>query len=278
MSDKLKTGRLSIEDIDYITKNAHKPIEELAAKLQRTPDIIGKYIRLNAGETNTKDAFGAKETQLDITKLPFWTNIIAQFNVDEQNQIKFEWNRLVEQFMGDVTPTEQMQIVDLVKLDALLNRLLTDRQKVSIDIENYQEMIEEERNKDMEERSVEMMLLWEQSLANLRASMDVGTKQIKDYLAEKNKLMDKLKGTRDQRLKVLENTKENFPQWLQKLMRDTKMQDSLGQRMAKLSLAKEEERKRLSEYHTFEDGMVDRPFLTPDVVLREKEDEQNTNT
>ena len=270
MADKLKTGRLSVEDIAYIGANSHKPLEELAEELQRTPEIVGKYIRLNAGE-RTKDAFGSDEIQLDITKLPFWTDIIVQFNPDEQNKIMFDWNKMVDQFMGDVMYSEQLQIIDLIKFDVLMNRLLSEKQDIVKQIKRLEELVESEMGKDLDERDTMEIINMEQSIANLRAGQEVGTKQYKDLNVEKTKLFKDLKGTRDQRLKVLENTKENFPQWLQKLMKDRHMQKTLGTRLAKISLAKEQERKRLSEYHTYEDGVIDRPFLTPDVVLEKDE-------
>ena len=40
----------------------------------------------------------------------------------------------------------------------------------------------------------------------------------------------------------------------------------LGIEMEKMRLAMKEEEKRLSNYHQYEDGGVDQPFLTPDTV------------
>jgi len=39
-----------------------------------------------------------------------------------------------------------------------------------------------------------------------------------------------------------------------------------------MRLAMEEEKKRLSDYHTYEDGAVDRPFLNSETVFYEQED------
>ena len=42
--------------------------------------------------------------------------------------------------------------------------------------------------------------------------------------------------------------------------------------MEKMRLAMENEKERLSEYTTYEDGAVDRPFLTPETLERETDD------
>lgn len=266
MTEKLKTGRLSKEDIAYLSANATKPVEILAAELQRTPEIISKYIRLNAGE-KAKDAFGADEIELNLQNLPFWTDIVLQFDSDEQNKILFDWNKMVDQFMSDVMYSEQIQIIDMIKFDVLMNRSLKEKRAIVEQIKRIEELVEDEMQKDQDERDTMEIINMEQSIANLRAGQEVSNKVYKDLNVEKQKLFKDLKATRDARLKVLENTKENFPQWLQKLMKDRHMQKTLGTRLAKITLAKEQERKRLGEYHTYEDGMVDRPFLTPDVVL-----------
>ena len=39
--------------------------------------------------------------------------------------------------------------------------------------------------------------------------------------------------------------------------------------MEKMRLSMEKEKVRLSEYHKYEDGVVDQPFLTPDSVLED---------
>jgi hypothetical protein len=39
-----------------------------------------------------------------------------------------------------------------------------------------------------------------------------------------------------------------------------------GIEMEKMRLAMKNEQKRLSEFHKYEDGQVDQPFLTPDTI------------
>ena len=274
---KLKTGRLSVGDLAYIAENSHLPLEELAETLQRTPEIIGKYVRLQAGESATKDSFGADEEELNLTKIPFWTDVIAQFSIDERNKILFDWNKMVDQFMSDITYSEQIQIIDMIKFDVLMNRILTEKQDIVRQIKRLEDLVEAEMQMDQDERNTMENINMETSIENLRAGQEVNSRQYKDLHVEKSKLLKELKSTRAQRLTVLENTKENFPQWLQKLMKDPRMQATLGDRLAKIAAAKEQERYRLSMYHTYEDGMVDTPFLTPETVTAQADVEKITN-
>jgi hypothetical protein len=80
-------------------------------------------------------------------------------------------------------------------------------------------------------------------------------------------MLKELKGTREQRIKRLEDSKETFASWIQALVQHPDMREELGVEMEKMRLSMEKERVRLAEYHKYEDGLVDQPFLTPDSVL-----------
>ena len=49
-------------------------------------------------------------------------------------------------------------------------------------------------------------------------------------------------------------------------MTNPEIRKEFGTEMEKMRLAMEQEQKRLSDYHTYEDKGVDQPFLTPDTV------------
>jgi len=82
-------------------------------------------------------------------------------------------------------------------------------------------------------------------------------------------MLKELKGTREQRIKRLEDSKETFASWVQALTLRPEMRDGLGTEMEKMRLAMDKERAKLTEYHKYEDGIVDQPFLTPDSVLED---------
>ena len=79
-------------------------------------------------------------------------------------------------------------------------------------------------------------------------------------------MLKDLKATREQRIKRLEDSKQTFIGWVRNLMTNHEVRHEIGTEMEKMRLATNKEAERLSEYHQYEDGTVDQPFLTPDSV------------
>jgi hypothetical protein len=82
-------------------------------------------------------------------------------------------------------------------------------------------------------------------------------------------MLKDLKATREQRVKRLEDSKQTFVSWVQNLMTNPDVRQEIGIEMEKMRLSVNKERKRLSEWHQYEDKLVDQPFLTPDSVKDE---------
>lgn len=263
---KLKTGRLSKEDLAFIRENAGKmSVESMASQLNRNPSIVKKYIRNQTGKVNV-DVFGNTEQNLNLEELEFWTDIQQQFNEQEQNAFLAAWKQIIEQFNRDVTYLEKIQILDVIKMDIMMQRMLKSEEDSIRSIKRLEELIDWEMGREAHERNFDEIIRLENELAAQRAAQQNTLKHYESLQKTKNQLFEKLKGTRDQRLKVLEGNKKNFPDFLSELMRDREVQKKYGERLAKISLAKEREKLRLMQYHTYEDGVVDIPFLTPDIV------------
>ena len=79
-------------------------------------------------------------------------------------------------------------------------------------------------------------------------------------------MLKEMKGTREQRIKRLEDSKLSFTSWVAAMLQDPDLMKKYGIEMEKMRLAMKREEERLSEFHTFDDGTVDQPFLTPDTV------------
>jgi hypothetical protein len=50
------------------------------------------------------------------------------------------------------------------------------------------------------------------------------------------------------------------------MLEDETIREKEGREMEILSLATENNKKKLEEYHQYQDGIIDQPFLTPDSV------------
>lgn len=79
-------------------------------------------------------------------------------------------------------------------------------------------------------------------------------------------MLKEMKATREQRVKRLEDSKQNFTSWMAYLISNPDVALSYGEEMEKMRLAMEKEKERLAAYHKYTDEMVDQPFLTPDTV------------
>ena len=79
-------------------------------------------------------------------------------------------------------------------------------------------------------------------------------------------MLKEMKATREQRVKRLEDSKQNFTSWLAFLVTNPDVAKGYGLEMEKMRLAMDKEKERLSEFHKYQDETVDQPFLTPDTV------------
>jgi hypothetical protein len=109
----------------------------------------------------------------------------------------------------------------------------------------------------------------ERQIAILRASQETLSKDYKDLQARKGAMLKDLKGTREQRIKAIEDSKQTFAALVKQIATDETFRTQIGVDMEKMRIAMEKEKERLSEYHTYRDGVVDQPFLTPETLPEE---------
>ena len=91
-------------------------------------------------------------------------------------------------------------------------------------------------------------------------------KDYRELQTKKNSMLKEMKATREQRVKRLEDSKQNFVSWLAYLVSNPDVANKYGEEMEKMRMAMNKERERLAKFHKYTDEMVDQPFLTPDTV------------
>ena len=111
-----------------------------------------------------------------------------------------------------------------------------------------------------------MIFNLERHIASLRAAKESLSREFKDLQTKKAGLYKDLKATREQRIEKLENNKQTLASLVNKILRDPDFYENEGKALEKMRLAMEKEKERLSDYHTYDDGAIDQPFLTPDTV------------
>lgn len=259
----MRKGRISNDEARYITQNAQRlSVDEIAAELERDPDSINSFIKrkLKLGLSREEEAAYSLEDR------PYWVELRQQFTEEELALFKYHWSRIIAQFKDDVFPTEELQVVDVIKLELLMNRCLKGNKENLDQISAFEAMIQEERAFDPDQQDRDRIMNLERQVSGLRAAQESLNRDYRDLQTKKSSMLKEMKGTREQRIKRLEDSKQSFTAWIVHLMQNPDVVHRYGIEMEKMRLAMAKEEERLSQFHKYEDGQVDQPFLTPDTV------------
>lgn len=259
----MKRGRISKEEERLIERMAKDlPVEDIALKLDRDVESIHSFIKrkLKIGLSNEEAAAYSLEDR------PYWTELKCQFTDEELTLFKYHWARIISQFKDDVFPTEELQVVDVIKLEILMNRCLKSNKDNIEQINAYDAIIKEERSHDKDQQDIDYILNLERQVASLRASQESLNKDYRELQTKKASMLREMKGTREQRIKRLEDSKQSFTSWVAQLLQNPELIKQYGVEMEKMRLAMKKEEERLSQFHKYEDGVIDQPFLTPDTI------------
>jgi len=259
----MRKGRISDDEGRTIARLADSlPVEDIAKQLDRSVNSIEEYIKrkLKIGLNTYEIAAYSLEDR------PYWIELKAQFTDEELELFKYHWSRIISQFKDDVFPTEELQVVDVIKLEILMNRCLKGNKENIEQINTYDAMIKDERSRDKDQQDHDYIINLERQVASLRASQESLNRDYRELQAKKASMLREMKGTREQRIKRLEDSKQSFTSWVASMMQDPELMKRYGIEMEKMKAAMKNESERLSALHKYEDGTIDQPFLTPDTV------------
>lgn len=263
----MKTGRLSKEEKRIIGRLADSMTpEDIAQQLDRRVDSVELYIKdnLKLGITDLEMA------QYDLEDRPYYFELQAQFSEGELQLFRYHWAKLISQFnKDDILSTEEMQIVDLIKMEILSNRSLNSQKNNTDQLNQAERDLAAQREMDDIDQDRDFMISLQRNIASLKAAQEALSKEYRELATKKQSMFREVKGTREQRIKRLEDSKQSFTSWVASLMQDPELIKSYGIEMEKMRQAMEKEKERLSAFHKYEDDVVDQPFLTPDTVKDE---------
>jgi hypothetical protein len=260
----MKKGRISKEEERIIARLIDSmTVEDIAQKLDRDVESIDNFVKrkFRIGIS------GEEAAAFSLEDRPYYHELSGQFTDEELELFKYHWSRIIAQFKDDVFPTEELQVVDVIKLELLMNRCLKSNKDNITDMTIFEKMVKEERAKDKEDRDQDYILNLERQIAALRASQESLNRDYRELQSKKASMLREMKGTREQRIKRLEDSKQSFVSWVAHLMQDPDTMKKYGIEMEKMRLAMKKEGERLSALHKYEDGTIDQPFLTPDTVI-----------
>lgn len=269
----MKKGRFSKKEMEFIEANAEVlSFNEIASQLDRDPSSIEFWIETNIGFTpkQKKEAAVANE----LKSRSYYKELKNQFNEDELEMFEFHFKKMWSQFKDDVFHTEEMQIIDTIKLELLMNRILKSQQDNQNLILHYERELQVEKAVDRDQRDMDVIMNLERSIAVTRASQETLSKDYKDLQSRKATMLKDLKGTREQRIKQIEDSKQTFASLIKQIVTNPTIRTKMGIDMEKMRLAAEAEKERLAGYHKYEDGIIDQPFLTPETLIQENEEHE----
>ena len=146
------------------------------------------------------------------------------------------------QFKDDVFHTEEMQIINTIKLEILMNRILKSQHEGQTQIDTYERLVAAEKAVDRDQRDTDYIMQLERQIAVMRSSQETLSKDYKDLQTRITASLKDLKGTREQRIKQIEDSKQTFASIVKLIATDEKYRTKLGIEMEKMRLATEKEK------------------------------------
>lgn len=264
-----KGGKLSNRDIDFIKRNAHKiSVEEIASKLDRSPDVVQKYINLHAKpapDAASKDADKILALQ-ELRASAKWIQLEKEYDDEELDFFSEEYSELMAQFKGNIEHTEKAQVYDCICLELQKHRSNSEKLKARKDVDMFEKMLDDFVDqhgdpKRMQDDVRSNYMALQNQILNARRLVESKASEWAKYQEHTTKIRTALNASREQRVKDIEESKENFLGVI-KLLQNRDQQALKGREIELLKLAGSREYKELSKPHKYEDGNEDSPILS----------------
>jgi phosphoenolpyruvate-protein kinase (PTS system EI component) len=113
---------------------------------------------------------------------------------------------------------------------------------------------------------VNFISLNERQISALQISLKSMSDEYRDLMSRKASALKDIKGTRDQRVKNIEDTKKTWTEFVSALIEDKDFRKEAGIEIEKYRLAMEEEYNRLSQEIVYNNGIVDKPLLNSETI------------
>jgi hypothetical protein len=270
MGSSRKRGKLSKIETRYIEQNCFDmSLADIALHLNRTIEPIKKYI--DKANLKARDLTDHEHLLSTLRSRYYFKEIKKQFDDGEITFFEHMWIDYFRQFNEDVVHTEEMQIVEVARTEILINRSMKDRYEIVEVIESLETMIDEEMDREAEDRDTQALASFQTQLGAMIGSKSSYINEHEKLLTKKERLLKDLKGTREQRKRIAEDANTNFLIWMRQLD-DLAAKDREGFDLEVNRIAANKARERLAEYHEYEDGMVDQPLLNSETVKDEEPD------
>lgn len=261
-------GRPSKKELNDIALQARTSTpEQIAASTGRSVLSITKALG------NDEDIAETQEIIQSFRLRPEYKSYQKQFTEDEMKMFEHKYVNMLRQFKKDVLYTEESQIFLLITYELLLAKNTArikeiEEQLVStlLGIENLKlDMISMEEGSPERREALEHLRIMNERMTGLTMAQGKIDRIVQDYTDIILKQWTLIKGTRKDRIDVIENSKKTFFDML-KSFDNKKFRDDEGREAELMRISGEREKERLGQPHKYMDGNVDLPILSADTV------------
>ena len=255
-----------IQDLDGL-----KTATEIALILNRSISQVEKYI-LSIHE-KPPEGFVRKteeeEIRVELAAQADWKLAQKEYTKEELDYYEIEYVDYRKMFK-DLTKTEIKQLHQLIMLDIKIHRHNADVMQDMEDLDRMDRLLtqlyKDNNNAPLDlndPRTIRITQL-EAQRAACRTSKNARQKEHSDMLKKHSDLLVTLKSTRDQRIKDVEDRGQFIV--LLKQLEEEERRQAISEIVGLMDLSVESKKKELSAYFKYSDGMLDRPFLTPESI------------
>lgn len=264
LTEKARTGRLTVEEMAYIKKNlGTSSVEEIALNLNRSPEAIIKV---------RDDLFGVSHYDIreNLKNSTEWGQIKKELTKEEHGIFEEKYVKLMGQFAKDLLPTEESQIHELIRFEILVHRKMVDVKRASEQAAMLQEELFDLRKQPASEDTRAQIRYVQDQLYQTNGMSNSAMSEVRELHKRSEAILKNLKGTRDQRLKNVEERNKTLVDVIKNLEeRDYKEKE--GRYINLMKEATKKERLRLSKMHDYgasinKPGIIDRPILNSETV------------
>lgn len=259
-----KTGRFTKEEKRFIVENLGTMMAESIAKaLNRRTENVQREI-----DKQTAMVKPPAEIVAEKKRSKAWDLLQKEFTSEEIKFIGQEYQRLIEQFHQNITPSEEIQLLDYVKMSVLVTRSNTQKKDLLEHIDETEKTLKEfaANNKSELKVNPEVMKIYgtiQDTLASLEKAMSMKTDEFCKLQKQKDDILKSLKGTRDQRMKHSVDSGKFLT--ILEQYREVQNQEMESKHVELIRRSKEDIKKKWQEPFKYVTGEVDQPLMTPDM-------------
>lgn len=260
-----KRGNLSTAEMIYIDANTEEmTYHEIAKVLNRTVGPVKRYLKTQ-NVKRIKYTKGDEKLLNLLHNRHYWAELLNQFDEDELRFFEFRWIDYFKQFSEDLTASEETLMVELIRISILINRIMKDKQDINIRVNSLQDLIDVEMKRADDQINTELVGNMQTQVAGYLAAKGSFIREYDLLTTKMEKLSVSLKGDRRQRKQKSDDSTTSFNGYCRFL--DTENSKNVeGRYMSMLDLAAAKSEDKLTEWHEFSDGTVDKPLLSGNII------------